>query len=416
MADPAPGGNGMSRRPPDADARPEGRIRITVPETYRKVDESVWEELETYIFQGFLTASAVVSGKTFVFKTMNALEVRNVNFVRPVRGVSPEGGVQFKPVFIAYSVFMVDGVNVLYERPRHVNRLIKTVSRMPPRVQDKILENLSALNQRATRLLPLAEPYCYENRSRYRWLQIRDIPVHSPLATGIPGTDELGMNQSQQMWSAMNRVIDRRDDMERDWQNAKFVGSCMAGKGIRSIDEKDRMRLEKERVDREDLKMKVLHAYLNRKAGTPDPPQKVQLPDGRWAEVSEGNQLDGKWRADSAEELAEQLEAALAGEKDRHDLVIEAKEREMRERAKAIEAHQRSFFQRPPVPSGRDAGPEGRDQTTRVVGGRAEADAYLQRMQALQAEQLKRSRRQPGQDAEGFDEAGNPDGRSEDGQ
>jgi hypothetical protein len=394
------------------ETKKERRIKIVVPDIYRKVDEDVWFELETYIYQGFLTATSTILGKTFVFKSMNALEVRNVNFMRPTRGVSPDGANSFNAIFIAYSVFMVDGTNTLYERPRHINRLVKAIGKLPPNIQTKIIDNLAALNQRATRLFPLAEPYCHENRSRYRWLQISDIPVHSPMATGIPGTDELGMNQCQQMWTAVNRVLDRRDEMEREWQNAKFVGSCMAGKGIRSIDEKDRMRHEKERIEREDLKMKVLYAYLNRRVGAPEPKNRVQLPDGRWAEVVEGPQPDGKFRAETAEELAEQLEKALAGEKDYHDLVVEAKEKELRSRAREIQAAQKSFFYRPPAlpNSGTQTAIGIGDQNggTRVMGGKAEVDAYLERMKQLQNEQLKRAGRrmsQIDQKGEGFGEA-----------
>jgi len=382
----------------------KSRIKITVPDTYRKVDDEVWSELEAYLYQGFLTTSAVIAGKTFVFKTLNALEVRNTNFMRPTRGVSPDGSNSFKTIFIAYSIFMIDGQNTLYERPRHISRLIRVIGKIQPKLQDKILENLAAINQRASRLFPLAESYCHENRSRYRWLQIRDIPIHSPMATGISGTDELGMNQCQQMWTAVNRIIDNREDMERDWQNAKFVGSCFAGKGIRSIDEKDRMRHEKERVEREEQKIKVLHDYLNRKSGTEEPKPKVQLPDGRWAEVAEGTQSDGKFRAETAEELAEQLERALAGEKDFHDLVIEAKERELRVRARSIKSAQQSFFHLPPTQlepgQNSDIGGGG----TRIIGDRGIAEAYVARMKTLQVEQIRNATRRMNAAQEGFDE------------
>lgn len=367
------------------------RIRIRVPETYRKVNDSVWEELELYIYQGFITTTTIINGKSFVFKTLNALEIRNINFMRPTRGETPDGIDPFKAIFIAHSVFMIDGVNTLFERPRHINRMVKVISKLTPKLQSKILENLSFINQRATRLFPLAESYCYENRSRYRWLQTYSIPIHSPMATGIPGTDTLGMNYCQQMWTAVNRIIDRRDDMEKDWQNAKFVGSCFAGKGIRSIDEKDKMRHERERIEREEQKISVLHDYLNRKSGVEAPKQKVHLPDGRTAEIYEGTQADGKFRAETAEELAEQLERALAGEKDFHDLVVEAKERELRIRAKSIKAAQQSFFHRPPIPP--EFGESVSGGGTKVIGDRAIAEDYVARMKSLQSEQLVRASR-----------------------
>jgi len=143
--------------------------------------------------------------------------------------------------------------------------------------------------------------------------------------------------------------------------------------------------------------MKVLHAYLNRISGAVDPAETVMLPDGRQAEVSE------RFRADSVEELAEQLSASLSGEKDFHDSVIEAKERMLRARAEAIEEGKRMLFTRAremnePAPGG----------GSRVIGGKADADAYLRRMELLRQEQIERSRRAmvPGQEHEASDEGG----------
>lgn len=366
---------------PDA---PQRRVKIDLPEAYgRRGDDSVWDELEKYLFQGFLTATTHVAGKFFVFKTLNALELRNIDFMRPTRASGPEARDSFQCAMLAYSVFMADGVNALHDRPRHLHRLARVFTKVPHNVRAVMIENLAALNARASRLYPLVEVYAHEPRSRFRWMQVRDVPVHSPLATGIPGTDSLGMSTSQAMWTAINRLLDRREEMERDWSNAKFIGSCFAGKGVRSVDERDRARAERERVERDELKIKVLHDYLNRSATGKPEEETVDLPDGRKAVVVRGNSSDGKWRADSAEELRDQLEAALSGEKDHHDLVIEAKERQLAERARAMEA-ERSLVFRAPAPASQVAGGGS------MVMGREEADKYAARMQALREEQIRR--------------------------
>jgi len=360
------------------------RVEITLPEIYKQVDESVWEELEKYIFQGFLVSPAIVSGKSFIFKTLNHYELRNIDFMRPAASSAPEVHARFRAAFIAYSIFMVDGNNALFDRPRHITRLIKVVAKIAPNLQDEIVKQLATLNEMAHRLVPLVEPYAYENRSRYRWLQMSTQPIHSTLSTGIAGTDELGMNSCQQTWVALNKIIDKRDLIEADWNHAKFVGSCMAGKGMRAIDEKDRSRREKERVDREELKLKVLYQYLNRKIGKEvgsEEPVPIQLPDGRQAQVV------GRFRAESAEELRDQLAAALSGEKDYHDLVIDAKDRELRHRAELIEQEKKQYYRAPP------SYPELGGGSSRVIGGKKEADEYLKRMQDLRNEQLERSRK-----------------------
>jgi hypothetical protein len=364
---------------------PPKRVEIKVPDIYKQVDDSVWQELEQFLFTGFLTSPAVVQGQSFVFKTMNPQELRMIEFMRSAGRGLPEGNAAFRTSFIAHSVFMVDGNNCLYERPRNINRLTRALSKISAKVQEGIVENLTALNERAALLYPLVEAYAYENRSRFRWFQIKLQPVHSPLSTGIPGTDEVGMNVCQQTWVALNNIIDRNDEQERDWQHAKFIGSCFAGKGIRAIEEKDRGRREKERTDREDLKMKVLYAYLNRKIGKDvenEEPVPVQLPDGRFAHVVR------RFKAESAEELAAQLSASLSGEMDHHDKVIEAKLKQIQKAAEDREVFRRSLVARQPVFSPVAGG------GARVLGGKAEADAYVKRMKELEREQIQRAARE----------------------
>lgn len=294
----------------------------------------------------------------------------------------------FRSALIAHSTFMVDGHNALFERPRHISKLMRTLSKIPADVQEKLTETLAALNQRASRLHPLTEVYVHEGRSRFRWAQLQMIPVHSHVATGLSGTDELGMNYCQATWTALNRLMDKREDIERDWNHAKFTGSCFNPKGVRSIDEKDRSRQEKERHDLEDLKMKVLYRYLNRKSGKDeDPPAHVRLPDGRMAIV------DRKHQVETVEELADQLSAALSGEKDFHDLVVERHQKNMKERVKVLDAYNRTMFAPPQVelpPGTKELAGTG----VMILGGKAEVDARLARLQAARIDHMEKIRTQ----------------------
>jgi hypothetical protein len=365
---------------PETRSPPARRVQIELPETYKKVDESVWEELESYLFLGFLTSASTVMGQSFVFKTLNHHEVRNIRFMRSMRATTAESKAAFTAAFIAHSVFMINGNNALYGRSKNLGRLVKTISKIPTRTQDKILDNLSYLNAKASYLYPLVEVYAYENRSRFRWYQLGTFPVHDSRATGLAGTEDLGMTMCQQTWTSINILIDRRETAEREWAHAKFIGSCFAGKGVRPIEERDRARLETERVEREERKIKVLHSYLNRTAGEEDAPQYFTLPDGRKAEVKR------KFKAESAEELRDELSAALSGEKDYHDLVIEQKQKEFLERHKSIEADRMKIMY------GSNESKSGRSSasgSSRILGGRQEADAYLRRMEEIRLKQME---------------------------
>lgn len=344
------------------------KIQIAVPETYKKVSEEVWQELEEYLYTGFLTATSVIQGKPFTFKTVNHHELQMIRYLRPVRE-AVDGRDTFRYQFIAHSILTVDGRSMLYERPRHIDDLAMVISHLPGLLQNKIIENLAALNERSARLYPLVEVYTYENRSRFRWMHVKGCPVHSSVNTGIPGTDELGMNACQQTWTALNQLIDRRESMERDWSHAKFIGSCFAGKAIRSIDERDRSRLEKERVDREELKIKVLHQYLNRTSEAEEPEELAALPDGRRVSVVR------KFKAETAEDLATELSSALSGEKDYHDMVIEQQQRKMKEQAELMERQRMKMYALPSSVIGRQT------SSSMILGSRADAEAYLKRVE-----------------------------------
>jgi len=374
----------------------DGRVRVSVPDSYRQADdEEVWSDLESYLYQGFLTSSAHILGKTFVLKTINHHELRYVSYLRPLRTSPSEAQDLHRAALISHSVFMVDGENLLPDRHRRTAKLVRVVSRLPSVAQDSILDSLAALNERASRLRPLVEVFVHESRSRFRWMHSVGSPVHSPVNTGVQGTDEIGMNYCQQSWMALNRLLDVKEQMERDWTNAKFVGSCFAGKGVRAIDEKDRARAAREKSDLEDLKMKVLHGYLNRTSGEAKAPE-VFLPDGRRATVV------GRFRAESAEELARQMESALNEEKDHHDLVIEAKMRQVRERAQSIDDSRQRIYRAPQL-FDRGSPVAG---SSRVLGGKEEAEALLSRMRELQREQMARHHRQIGPDIENSDDGG----------
>lgn len=349
------------------------KVTISVPESYKKVSDEVWKELETFLYTGFLTVPTVINEKPFIFKTVNQHELKLIEFSSPSSSLNN----QFRARFIAYSIFMANGSNFLFDRPRHINKLFNLILKLSDTVQNKIIENLTILNERSTHLYPLVEVYAYENRSRIKWAYSKSSPIHSSLNTGIPGTEQLGMNSCQQMWTALSQILERRDEIERDWQHAKFIGSCFAGKGIRAIDERDRGRLEKERIDREELKMKVLFGYLNRYTNEKEPEATVTLPDGRKAFVVK------KFKAETAEELAREMSAVVSGEKDHHDRVMEAETLKMQRRADILSKERNKLVYSSPKSNSLLEG------GSRIIGGRAEAEALLQQIRENREHQRK---------------------------
>lgn len=362
----------------------------------RSDDQTVWEELEQYLYQGFLTVSASAQKQTFVFKSLNHHELNQLDLIRRSLGSADISNLQSRASFVAYSVLFLKGNAALSVRSTSMPRMTQVFMKFPVDVLDRIIDSLGELNKRVQRLHPLVEVYAYENRSRFRWFQTKQYPVHHSINTGFQGTELLGMNFCQQTWTALNQMIDRKEETEREWSNAKFIGGCMAGKAIRGIEDKDRSRLEREREDREEKKIEVLRDYINRTSGKAPPPILRQMDDGRVLEVV------GKFAAETREELADQLSAALSGEKDMHDLIVEKHAEKFRATNAEIEKDRLRLLSS--SASFSDAGTSVAGGGSRVLRGREEADALVQRLASLR--EAGRARTVPEVDPSGSDDPG----------
>jgi len=275
------------------------------------VDPKVYHDVEAILFRGFLYVPADIHGVSFVLKSLNHHEY---NMLR-LRSLSDDQA--FHNMFLAYGVLMVGGDSVLYNRDRWLPDLAKTFASMPPKGKNKVIRLLSELNRRVAGAVTLTEAYAMENYSRFRWVQLAGLDLSSPSVTGIPGTEVLGLNWAQLVWRALNTYEDHRDQAERDWENAKFIGSCFAGKGMSKIYAQDSERKRKEterRVSRKDALLR--HVML----GTP-------LTDG-------ADQRPGEVMvvAKTVDELAGQLERSLKGERDWHDEIVATIEDRARQR------------------------------------------------------------------------------------
>lgn len=289
-------------------------IRIAPPKD-PEVNPEIYRDVESLIFRGFLTLVGEVGGVRFVFKSMNHHEFETLQWVTGGIGAGKSED-RYYTSFISYGVFMVDGHNVLTDRARWIPQLDETFSGLPHAARSKIVRYLSEVNRRASNAVVLAEAYQMELSSRFRWAQLRGLDLMSTACTGTAGTEQLGMNFGQLVWRALNHYEDLKEQTERDWDHAKFIGGCfVGGKEIRKVQNQDQERRKKEREDRLERKDKVIRQAVY--GESPDDPTKKTGPI--------------KFVARTVEELASQLERDLRGEKDWHDEVVAREEERLRQ-------------------------------------------------------------------------------------
>jgi hypothetical protein len=243
-----------------------------------------------------------------------------------------------------------------------------------------MVRTLGEINRRASVAVHVTEAYALEVQSRYRWLQLKGMDLTSVAATGCDGTQRLGMNTAQQVWRAFNNIEDRNEGWEREWEHAKFVGSCFAGKGIQKVYSQDSRRRRQDREDRMTRKDKVLRQWVlgeDVQDGVVKGPGTVMMVPR------------------TVEELTTQLEKDIRGEKDWHDKVVEEHE----QRVKAAYAQRREQLEQ----ATRDnvAGFPERG----VLGGRsaesfspAEVEERVRRRKQLMAQEVARMQVDDGQE------------------
>lgn len=288
-----------------------------------EVNPEVYKDVEPYLFRGFLTQASEINGVEFVFKTLNHHEHE---LIRLSGGYDEKGqpSKRFWDKFLAYSVLMLDGSVILQDRDYWIPKISAMFKEFQSSSKTKIVRHLSELNRRATNAVTLTECYVMERYSRYRWYQIHGMDMTSTALTGIAGTERLGMNWGQLIWRALNRMEDIKDTIDHEWEHAKFIGSCSAGKGIQKVYQHDaeRRRTERdEQISRKDLILRhVLLGEPLRKGST--------LKSGTvWV------------TAQTVEDLADQLSKDLKGDKDLHDSVVDAFENRVKE-ARAVREQQ----------------------------------------------------------------------------
>lgn len=290
-------------------------IRIPAPRE-PEVNPEVYNDVVDLLGRGFLTVSADVGDTMFVFKSLNHHEL---NMVRLLSGFSDKSAVippRFWDIFLAHMVLFVDGLNVLADRGRNLPKLAGVFRDIPHSARKRLIRQLSDLNRKATQATMLVEAYATESYSRWRWAQLQGLDLSSPAVTGLEGTDKLGLTYAQLTWRAINYYEDIRFRQESEWENAKFVGGCFAGKGIQKVYNRDNDRKQKEREDRWNRKDQLLRHVLFGDSLEPD-----KKYGGAQVVVV----------ANTVEELAEQVEKSLRGEKDWHDKVVQEYEESLRE-------------------------------------------------------------------------------------
>lgn len=295
---------------------PKDKINITAPRE-PEVNPEVYTDwgVIDMLTHGFLMQPVDIGDVPFVFKSLNQHEFQMIRLLSGYQENRPLPP-RFWDLFLAHMVLFADGQNMLVDRRKGLGQLVGMFRDLPNSARQRLVRQLSELNRKASNATMLVEVYATESSSRWRWAQTHGIDLSSSALTGIEGTDKLGLNYAQLTWRAINYYEDMRHRQDVEWENSKFIGGCFAGKGIQKIHNQDRDRHQKERDERWNRKDQLLRHVL-------------------FGEPLEADKRYGGAQvvivASTVEELADQVQRSLRGEKDWHDEVVSEYETRIRQ-------------------------------------------------------------------------------------
>jgi hypothetical protein len=306
----------QARLQADLDGEAPDDLKIEIPKD-PEVNPIVYRDVESLLYRGFIHIAADINGVPFVLKSLNQHEYDLLQMVSGPRKTTRDTWKRHYSIFLAYGVFMIDGINILSDRDHWIQAIADRFDKLSIPARNKLVWNLSEINRRASAAVLLTEAYAMEMNSRFRWAQIKGLDLASPSLTGIRGTEYLGLNWAQLTWRALNTFDDTKDNIEREWENAKFIGACFAGKGLNKVYSHDNRRRREEADLRRSRKDHILrHVILG-------------------APLDDGVDRQGDHvviAAKTVDQLADQLTKSLKGERDWHDEVVSAiEERQQKE-------------------------------------------------------------------------------------
>lgn len=288
---------------------PTQQIEPSTPEQRKPM----YEDLAEILQYSFLAKSVVVGDVVICLRSLLPADYHLLKL-----RAGPYGSVlDWNFWHLATCIWMVDG-QILLEDQQATSEMRSLCKSLPVSVQRELLHVARSLMKRANAAIDLVEAYCYENDSRFLWAGFQD-EIH--IRNGIPGTEKLGVSPVQQMWFAFNRHEDEREASLEAWARVKLLAATQSPKGIKKLNQADKNAFEEEKRRRQRVQdttyYKVMHGIDLDVQGT-------------------GSMRFQEIRAAATEaDLIEEMRKVRAGEKDQHDLIVDAWKQKVKERVEA---------------------------------------------------------------------------------
>lgn len=143
---------------------------------------------------------------------------------------------------MALGLVMWETQNLLPLRPQGLGSLVSSVKKLPPFLIQRLLEEVTELTSSQAHAVSLIYEFAPTTQSRMLWSACRNLSLCDSKWTGWGGSEKLGLNGAQRIWSHLQVHLDHMDEFERMWQNTKCLVACVSKKAVEAME-----RMEKQR-------------------------------------------------------------------------------------------------------------------------------------------------------------------------
>lgn len=260
----------------------------------------IYKDLEDILFKGFLSYGFSFNNVHYRFKSLSESEFDYINnkwfFID-----NPEDKFKY---FLAFSILEINAENLLTVRyeSAFVKKLIAVINSWPQEFFFKTTRLIDFFRERQMYSAKLLEAYTYTDVSRQNWSCYKNMFLNSPQVTGYPGTEIFTLSSLQKSWIYINSLEDLRIWTEVANDVGRLAGSAANPEGMKDFNSGEINRRNSLKMYREQVKSGAGYAS--------------EFPSGGISDM----------------DLIEQLQRAQRGEKDEHDLIVEAYEKKLKQK------------------------------------------------------------------------------------
>jgi len=260
--------------------------------------------IEQLLTVGFLTLPIDIDGISFIFKTISPSELFLIKNNSLLQGKL--NNIKFIINYIIYSIFLVEGFNILLYREQCFANTFNIIKTWNGRSIILLYDKLIKLGNKVSNLQKKVPEFNKSDKSKYYWSFYKNSNncLNDSKNTGIEGTDKLGLNYIQKSWIVLNSFDDKirsrkfkNEELGVIWSYAKFIAACFNPKAVRNVEAQEKVQKQIQKQEEQTKSGKT--GFINNNPNFARP-------------------------QNTTENLVDELKALSKGNKDKHDNLINA--------------------------------------------------------------------------------------------